>query len=168
VARTSAQPSELLTALVAKLRTDLDLGERQCYQTWEPEVPPKIQRGGDYAVSVAFGEGSFDQSLFDGGGRGQLTEDMAILVTAYSRVRLDSTDVAEQAFHETERGLFILARKIVKVFAAYDPEPAAGRTCLRELLRPVRIGRPIVDKESSLGSISLQFIASWDWDLTSA
>lgn len=157
----------MLEAITSHLRAALDLNERNCYETFDP-MSPAIPKGGDYFVTIAPGDGAFAQGEQDAN---NLTEEWIVLVTAYSRVKLDSPDHDERMLHEPRRGLFELKRKILKALVGEDPE-YKGNTFLRNLLYVTRAPRPQVlqipggSSNSGLAVISLEFGIDWDWDIT--
>jgi len=157
--------SDVVKSLVTRLRDQLSLNERQCYRTIHPLTKARTPPG-DWWVTVSAGEGYFDAPLFEGGGRNQLSEDLQVTVTGYSRVRLDSTGHDEQLLDELERGLFHIKRRLLDAVAGIDLLDADGNPFLREFLVPRSATRPEYDEAEYTGWISIVFSMQYDWELT--
>ncbi len=166
-ARVDLTQDVVLKALTSHLRDALKLNERNCYETFDP-LSPAIPKGGDYFVTVSSGDGVFPEGEQDAG---NLTEEWIVIVTAYSRIRLDSPDHDERLLHDPRRGMFELKRKILKALVGEDVL-YQGNTFLRNLLYVKRAPRPQVVQipgssgNSGLALISLEFGVDWDWNIT--
>ncbi len=165
MARSDITQTDVLTAIMLQLRSSLGLNARQCFETLEPLSPPVIPKGGDYFVSVAPGEGVF----VDGEqAAGNCTEEWSIIVTAYTRIRLDSTDHEQLLLQDTSRGLLILKAKILAALVGGDPT-SGGNPFMRDLIFAQQAERPRhgdMGKAQDIGSISIYFGVHFDWDLT--
>lgn len=119
MARVDITEAEVMEIVVDYLRTTLDLNERQCYETVSPLTPPLAPLS-EWWLSVSPGEGNFDEAMQSGGGRHQVTEEWQLLVTGYTRIRLDSTDRDMQVLREANRGLLQIKRRILWAMAQID------------------------------------------------
>lgn len=165
MARSDITQTDVLTAIVLQLRSSLALNDRQCFETLEPLEPPVIPKGGEFFVSVAPGEGVF----VDGEqAPGNCTEEWSIIVTAYTRIRLDSTDHEKSLLQDASRGLLILKAKILAALVGGDPT-SGGEPFMRDLIFAQQAERPrhgAMGKSRDIGSISIYFGVNFDWDLT--
>lgn len=165
MARIDGAQDLLIESLVARLREALGLSDSQVYQTWEP-LSPQFPAGGDFSVSVAIGDGSFDLDLWEGGGRHQTCEQATVIVTGYSRVKLDRPDHWQKILRDESRGLLVVKKKILDVCCGYDLLDSSGNSLLRNPLYPLHAYRPTYDKQASIGRVSIEFATDFDWELT--
>ena len=166
MARIDVTQDIVLTRVIERLRDQLELDARHCFETDDPDAV-QTPRSGDYWVTVYIGPGQFDVPNQIGGGAEQLTETIPVIVTAYSRVRLDPVDEGEKTFHSATRGLYVLKAKLLKALVGHDLTDSDGNTFLRQLLYATRAAVPIVDKAEGRGKIAVEFGVEWDWDLDS-
>lgn len=165
MARVDLTQSQVLQAIVAHLRDTLDLNNRNCYESLMPDAPPTLPVGGEIIVSVAPGEGQFvegEQQV------GNITEEWTIIVTAYSRIRLASTDHDFETLQDDQRGLLEMKRKVLQALCGDDPttDDEDANTFVRQLLYAIRADRPQHDRDKEIGWISIIFGVDFDWDLT--
>ena len=157
----------ILAAFVAKLRDELDLNERQCFEAYSPEQPIQIP-GGDYFVTVCPGAGQFDRSFQAGGAESQCVESFEVAVTVYTSVRLDQSAHYERYFYDAARGLASLKQAVLRALTGWDPQitvDGVPSECLRELVGPTRSTAPLYDPERHLGWRTVYFDVMIDWDL---
>ncbi len=158
MARSDATQTDVLTVIVAKLRSDLSLNERNCFVTLEPMNPPIIPKGGDFVVSVAPGEGAFvEGEQYEG----NVTEEWTIIVTAYARTRLDSTDHDQKLLQDATRGLLLIKGQILASLVGADPA-IGGDEFARDLIFAQRAERPIVTQQG-VALMSINFGVHFDW-----
>lgn len=155
----------VLARVVARLRESLGLDERHCFETDNPDKI-EVPRSGGYYVTVYIGPGQFDVANQIGGGAAQCTEAIQVVVTGYSRVRLDPVDEGMKQFHAASRGLYVLKAKILKALVGQDLADEDGNTFLRQLVYATRAAVPVIDKDKGQGKIAVEFGVEWDWDLT--
>ena len=165
--RNDVEQAAVSTSILARLRTALDLNERQVYETVSADYLPKIPKGGEFFVALSWLDGDF----IDGEQTpGNLTEETGIAVTAYTRIRLDSTDHDEALLRDATRGLFILKKQILAALSGFDLHTDSGDSFLRQLLYARRCNAPasgeITDGKVSIGLITLEFGVAFDWSLT--
>lgn len=169
MSRVDVEQADVFEAVTLHLRRALGLNDRQCYETLDP-YSPKIPKGGDYFVTVAPGEGQYDVEHQIGGGEDQLTENSVVTVTAYTRIKLDSTDHDEKLLRDARRGVFVLKRKILKALVGSDPT-IGGNEFLRQLIYARHAHAPQIleastDNRLRLACISIDFGVDFDWDLS--
>lgn len=157
----------ILTLIAERLRGVLGLGVSQCYETYEPLNPPKFPASGVY-LSVAPGDGNFDQDLFAGGGRHQLAEESSIAVTIYSPIKTDHPDRAAQALHETARGLLPWKKSVLDVLAGHLLLDGSGRQVLRNPIYPLRATAPkrLNREKGDVCFLAVIFGVDFDWALS--
>ena len=167
--RIDVTQSAILDRLVDFLRAELPLGERSCYLTINPAAVPVIPKGGDYFVTVSPGPGRFvegEQVPVN------VTEEWSITVTAFTRIKLDSTDHDKQVLLNAARGLIVLKRRLLKALVGVDLaiEADGAEGFLRNLLFAKSATRPEHGQwtggEQMLSWISVDFGVDFDWDLT--
>lgn len=164
MSRVDVTQAAVLTAVVARLRTALSLNERQCFEVLNPIDPPsKLPPSGDYFLSVAPGAGEFETGEQIAGNCTELWE---IIVTGYTRMKLDDANRDTHVLHDADRGLFRIKRDILKALVGQDLQDAEGETFLRQWTYVRSAAVPQVSRESSIAWWSIRFGISWDWDLT--
>ena len=157
----------ILALIVHRLRGVLGLGVSQCYETYEPLNPPKFAAAGVY-LSVAPGDGTFDQELFAGGGRHQVAEESSIAVTIYSPIRTDHPDRAAQALHDAARGLLPWKKTVLDTLAGHLLLDGSGNQVLRNPLYPLRSTAPkrLRREKADVCLLAVIFGVDYDWALS--
>lgn len=166
MARIDSTQDAILTAVVARLREILQLGEALCYETLEPLTDPPIPKGGEYFLTVSPGDGTFDEALQAGGGRFQVTELGSVTVTAYAKIRLDPGDRATEILHTVGRGMAHIKAAILDALVGHDLEDAAGDLLLRHPLYAMRSWRPQYNPDTGIARVAVGFGVDFDWDLS--
>ena len=151
---------------LARLRDQLALTDRQCYETLEPITTPTIPAGGDYLVTVSPGDGRFPAEYQIGGGSATCVEETSVTVTLYTRTRTDQTDHAERLFHDETRGLMVLKQKVLKALVGHVLTDIDGNELLTQHLYAMQSWRPRVDQQSNLAMTAVGFGVDYNWDLT--
>lgn len=173
--RADVDQSDVLTAVVSYLRTQLTLNETRCYEVIDPNEEPPFPISGDYWLQIALGSGQFDDSLMTGAVREQLCEWMTITVGMYTRVYLDQTGHAREMLIKAGRGIVRIKRMVLNAFAGADLT-VGGSTFGRELWRPTfcteahHVATSGVEGAANAGGIEmlrmlLTFRCGFDWDL---
>lgn len=172
MARVDITQSDVLDRIVVRLREQLDLDPRQCFESLDADSPPELPVGGDYFVGVSPGDGQFltgEQVV------GNVTELWSVVVTAYTRVHLDSANHDTAVLRDTSRGLLELKRKILKALVGEDLTTGDGDTFLRQLLYATDSRKPQIGtwqggsrprSDMSFGWVSVTFGVDFDWDIT--
>lgn len=167
MSRIDAEQSDVLDAVVTRLQTALVLGGRQCFPVARPQDVPTIPPGGDFFVTVAVGDGLFvDQEQAEG----NLTEDTDVVVSAYTRIKTDSTGHDKQLLMEEARGLLRIKRRLLAALSGQDLTTDGGDTFLRQTCHARRAAAPdlvAVGREGILcGVIRVVFGVPFDWTFT--
>lgn len=166
MSRVDVQQSIVLERIIARLRSALKLNDRQVYETLSEDFLPRIPVGGEYFVAVSLADGVFPEEEQV---PGNITEDSGVSVTAYTRIKLDSTDHAEEILRNARRGLLPIKRKILAALVGQDLMTEEGDTFLRQVLFARSCTRPQVkempDNRATIGVITIDFGVSFDWDL---
>jgi len=161
--RVDVTQDAVLNRLVEHLREALGLDKRQVYETLEPTAPPIIPKGGPYFVTVAPGAGQFvtgEQQIHN------VTEEWSVVVTGYTRIKLDSTDHDEKVLRDAKRGLLEIKRLLLKALVGQDLTTKYSEEFLRNLLYARNVTNPQHDRTKGIGWISIEFGVDFDWDLT--
>ncbi|WP_321376943.1 hypothetical protein [Trichococcus shcherbakoviae] len=163
--RIDIDQSTVLERVVAQLRSALNLGERQVYETLDTNYLPRIPTGGAFFLAVSAADSTFPEGEQT---PGNLTEDWGVFVTAYTRIKLDSTDRDEKTLRDASRGLLSIKRKILAALVGQDLTTEDGDTFLRQTLFARSCGRPEAKEMPNkvpIGVITLEFGVSFDWDV---
>jgi len=169
MARVDVTQDVVLERIVARLRSELDLNERRCYEVLDPMAPPAVPVGGEYFVSVALGDGTFVSGEQVSG---NVTEETTVTVTVYTRTALDSPDRDKYLLRESRRGLLVRKKSILAALVGYDLNTEDDDSFLRTLLEARRAEPPtIVERNTGdggvyLGVLRMEFACDFDWDLT--
>jgi len=138
-----------------------------------------IPAGGGHCVTIAAGDGSFDQSMFNGGGHSTLNEDSTVIITAMVKINIDRIPQADRALLASDRGLIkVWKLNLLKSLLIADSalgarsqawEPADGNKPLcRDQIRPLTASAPAdVPGHDGWIGFHLPFAVSFDWDLYS-
>ena len=150
--------------VVDLLRSELDLGERACYLTLDPDSPPIIPKGGKYFVTISPTSGEFTPGEQI---PGNISERSDVTVTVYTRVRLDSTDHDRRMLLHATRGLIGLQMKVLGALVGKEIVGEDGETYLRTLAHITHTTTPRFDVGRGIGSLSADVAIEYDWDLIS-
>ena len=160
---------EVLEALLRRLRSELKLNERTCFEAMNPLDPPFLPKGGDFFITVGFDSSTFPVDFQIGGGAGQLVEQCSLTVAIFTRVKSDSADHSERILRDAERGLFAIKRKVLLALIDHDLLTLEGNPFLRQTLYATSCGRPSLlaseRQPIALACLPLQFGVEYDWDL---
>ena len=169
MSRIDIKQDVVLERVVARLRDQLKMSDRQCYETLDALSPPIIPKGGQGCVAVSAGASTFvtgEQAPVN------FTEEWSVTVTVYTRMALDAADHAEKWLRAARRGMLVLKRDVLAALVGYDLEDKDGHTFLRTPLYATRAHAPVVVERSGerdrtlLGLQSIDFGVDFDWDLT--
>ena len=167
MARTDISQADALDAVVLRLQTELTLNERQCYPVARAQDVPSIPVGGNFWLTVAIGGGTFipeEQSA------GNVTEDADCIVTAYTRIRTDSTSHDRDLLLDDARGLLAIKKLILAAMCGHDLLDPEGDSFLRQLVFARNCSNPdkvnIPDATGAFGQIQITFGIMFDWSLS--
>lgn len=164
--RIDALPTVILQRIAARLRSELGLNDRQVFLTLEPTAAPTIPPGGDVCLTVALGDGRFDEANQIGGTRETLVEETSVTVTAYVRTKLDAGDHAEALLLEAARGLLVWKQRILKALDGIDLADDNDSRLLVQYLNAIQSWRPRIDGHTQIAMIAVAFTVDFNWDLT--
>lgn len=172
MARVDVTQDVVLERILAKLRSELGLNNRQCYETLDALAPPAIPKGGEWYVAISPTEGQFVEGEQ---APPNVTEEWGIIVTIYTRIALDSTDHDEELLRNASRGLLVLKRAVLRALVGRDLQLESpddtGNTFVRQLIFARTCHRPVImeregEPRAMLGMLSIEFDVHFDWDLT--
>ena len=170
MARIDIEQAEVLGYLVRHLRRSLRLDERRCFETLSPLLPEGFSPpGGDWFITVAEGGGMFP--LEDQHPQ-QCMESWSILVTVYTRVKLDRSGHDQQLMVDASRGLLRLKRQVLRAVVGEDlttdeESPDSARSeFLRSHLHVNHAQRMEYDQAAGIGWLTIELGVEYDWDLT--
>lgn len=156
----------VLERIVARLRDELGLTERTCFETLEPRSPISVPPGGGTFLTVALGAGRFDEPMQIGGAQHVCYERTSIAVTIYSRLKLDSGHHAASQLRDATRGLLAQKHAVLRALVGHDLQDLAGDSILGQWVAAVQAWPPRYDPESGLAMLAVEFATDFVWDLT--
>lgn len=167
---------DLLTAVKARLTEKVPkLTDGLCLICDEPLPPESYYPRGDFAMTLALTDGTFDKSMYDAGGANQLCESKRLIATVLRRSNIDQPGRLEHAMLDEDRGILTRYKPFVLRAILVD-DPAAdilapwqpmknGKPILRGAIMPdISQGPRQVTGGGWLG-LSLFFIVEFDWEL---
>lgn len=166
MARIDVEQSDVLAAVIARLRDTLSLSDRHCYEVARAADAPSIPPGGDYWLTVAPGPGDFAE---EEQAPGNVTESTDVIVTAYSRIKTDSTGHDHYMLVDDSRGLLKIKKLILGALCGQDLTNDSGNTFLRQTCFARRSTAPdlvrLQGSDNAFGSIQITFGVPFDWSL---
>ena len=179
MARIDIDEVGVLDAVLLRLRSQLALTDRTCRLIARPEDVPTIPAGGDYFVTVAPGPGTYVEeeqvpdvaaTQNDPARVSNITETSTITVSAYTRIKTDSTDHDDNLLRDATRGLLPIKKAILASLCGQDIATEDGDTFLREWMHAQSCSAPdlvsIPQSNATYGRIAITFGIMWDWKLT--
>jgi hypothetical protein len=169
VARIDVAQDVVLERLVERLRSALGLPEQRCYETLSPDSPPVIPPGGEYFLTVSPGPGRFVEGEQVAG---NITEVWSVVVSIFSRVRLDESGRDQETLRKAGRGLLAVKQKVLTALCGHDLQTRGNDTFLRWLLYAESCTEPrVLERQAELGplrlaNMELEFGVHFDWDIT--
>lgn len=164
MARIDIEQAEVLDAIVSRLQTVLELSERQCFPMARATDVPSVPPGGDYFVTVAPGAGVFEP---EEQAAGNITEIGEVIVSAYTRIKTDSTGHDRHLLMNDARGLLAVKKLLLEALCGHDPATEGDDTFLRQWLFAKRADAPDLVSAGAdgihCGVIRVTFGVSWDW-----
>lgn len=139
--------------------TGLGLNSNTCLISLNPNLPPKIPRGGKFFVRLCPNRSDFPLEEQD---YQQLAERMVVTVVPYVRIEIDPVDSAEVLLFEQSRGLYRAKDEIIQCLAGKMLFDQAGQPMLREHLRVTFCGEPEYDQENRIAWLTIDVNAVFD------
>ena len=151
--------------------------DKNCFVTEEPIPPETYFSQGRMVCTVCLGDGQFDEYKYDGGGANQLTEHVDLLVSVFTRTKLDQPPQATYALLDEERGMSRkLKPALLEALLVEDPDAdilipwiplnSQGQPFLRNPPFPRRSQGPRQLQGMDWLGLTLSFGVEFDWDLT--
>jgi len=167
---------DLLTAVKARLHDQIDkLAEGLVFITDEPIPPNAYFPRGEICATLAITDGMFDKGMYDSGGPNQCCEKKQLVVTIFSRVKIDQPPRLEYAMLDESRGsLTSYKRQVLRALLVDDPDAIVlqpwqplkdGQQFLRNGLVPDRCQGPRTLTGGDWLGLSIFFDVEFDWDL---
>lgn len=155
----------VLEAVVTRLKanvTELN-GDALCYVSDYPEPPENVQT--ELFAMVSPSDGQFDVDIQEGAGANDVREYAGVVVTVFSRVKLDRHGRTESLLVDSTRGMLPLKRKILRALAGQQLS-SGGNDLLVNHCFAQRASAPRYDPRINLGVMSLYFSTDFAWDLS--
>lgn len=155
----------VLSAVVTRLHAQVsELGnESVCFVSDYPYPPPNV--ASDLFATVSPVDGQFDEDIQVGAGNNSLIEYAGIVVTVFSRMKLDRAGKTESLLQDADRGLLPIKRKILKALASHRLLSGSDEL-LTSYLHALKSSAPRYDPDLKMGVMSLFFKTDFEWDLT--
>ena len=160
--RVDISQADVLTAISARLVSQLSLDAALVFEVVNPMAPPPVIPGSDTFLTVAVGAGDF---LIEEQATVQCAENADFTVTGYCKISLDDPGRESIFLKDSTRGILPLKRRILKALIGHDLV-SGSNNFLRDLLYAKRAGAPDYDPEKLVGWCSITFGVHFDWDLT--
>lgn len=153
--------AEILDAIRDQLvATVSDLREESCYVSlWIDPIKAPVS---DRMAIIVPGDGTFDYSLWDGGGRFQMTSDSVVTIALYSATQLDIMGQSEVVLFDSARGLSPEMVAIANALAGFDPVDSSGNGLLREPMSPTAFQFVATQDRARVGA-AITFRILFDW-----
>lgn len=166
MARIGGQPEDIYASVVARLLDQIPdfCKPETCYLSLDPDA--LVPSPGDLVFVVSPMSGRAKDSYYEGGGLEQLTIDGGIIVKIHSPLQLDEPHKDVALLTEQTRGLWRIARRVIRAIANSAWSPTKGAD---EITRDpcYLIGYDLGKHPRSIGSIELHFACLFDWDVLS-
>lgn len=166
MARDKCDPITLLTAVVTRLRSALNIAEAECFISLDPLA--KLRSPGDLVFVVSPLSGQFDQGMIEGGGREQVTADTGFTVTIRTYVQLDEAGHDVVALNDRDVGIMQAATDVLSALTLWEPLDASDNLLLRDMLSPsgYEIGKGSGNKNRTETYFQIAFKTVFDWGLS--
>lgn len=161
----STTQTDVLSAVVTRLRAEVTelANESTCFVSDYPYPPPNVAN--DLFATVSPVDGRFDEAQQIGAGNESVIEETGIVVTVFSRVKLDRVGKTEFLLQDATRGLLPLKRKILKALASHRLVNDDDEELLVNYMHAMQGSAPRFDPDLKLGVMSLHFKTDFEWDL---
>lgn len=155
----------VLEAVVARLKAEVSElnGESLCYVSDYIDPPENVQT--DLFAQVSPSDGQFDVDIQEGAGENDVREYAGVIVTVFSRVKLDRNGKTESLLVDATRGMLPLKRKIIRALAGRQLS-SGGSDLLVNHVFAQRASAPRYDRDLRLGVMSIFFSTDFEWDLS--
>lgn len=166
MARIDSTLEKILLATQSKLLRSIDeLRPETCVVTVVPDaaVPPVAQ---DLYCTISPTAGSFDESLFDGGGREQTALDGGLVVKVFSAIQLDQPGQDSVMLLDRSRGVLRKLHEVLGALAGYLPVDDDGNELTRNPLIPAEYS--FSHDGRRWGAVQVSFRLEFDWDLSAS
>lgn len=154
----------ILNSVRDKLLKSIDeLAPETCVITINPDAAA-LPVSQELYCTVSPTSGSFDESLFDGGGREQTSLEGGIVVKCFSMLQLDQPGQDSVMLIDRSRGVMRKLHEILAALAGFMPVSADGLdTLARNPLIPATYA--FSHDGRRWGAVEVAFRLSFDWDL---
>lgn len=156
----------VLEAVVARLRDQVQelRNESVCYVSDFPQPPQNVQH--NFYASISPTDGQFDEGEQIGAGSETLIEQTGVVVTCYSRMKLDRTGKATHLLFHEDRGLLAIKKEILAALASHRLLDSDGNELLVAYMHASQSSAPRYDPEAKMGVMALHFHTDFQWDLS--
>lgn len=168
--RIFGNPITILSAVNARLISQVSgLTAANCFIALNPDqTPAPSAAAGGFIVVVSPTSGTFDESMFAGGGGLQLTTNWGLVTKIHDTVVLDPVRKDVIFLTDTTKGILAKATAVLKALVGngdgWSPLDASNNPMTRDPLVPT--GFSIQRQEDRIGSIEIEWKVLFDWDLT--
>lgn len=155
--------ADVLTAVVARLRSELVLSESTCFLSNTPEPVETVNH--DFFITVSPADGDFDGPTFEGAAENCLIEHAVTSVTIFVRKFMDRAEHVTAMLTDAT-GVLNRKRQVLKALAGHDLKDSGGHSLLVAFVEPTKPMVPL--RGEKIGDCQLFFATPFQWDLAAA
>lgn len=166
MAWSSTKQSAVLIAIRDRLINQIaKLNDSTCFLSLRPVPPQKPGSVHNEFVTICPMDSQFNESVFEGAGAAALEENAGVIVTIFSRIKLDRNEHATQALTNATRGLLSIWKPDVLAALTEHNLTDGVSEILDNLLMPRSCQSPDTGDEGLIG-LSIYFDTDFDWELS--
>ena len=163
--------SDVLEAVRDRLRDRFDwANESTCILSLDPH-PPLTNVSHDVYATIAPEPGRYDAGAHEGGGENTTFEETGVVITIFSKVKLDRVGHADSMLTDHSRGIMRFKHDLLRAFSGHNLSRGVtsgeNNYLLINLMAPLQSAVPSNGYEEDYGFISVAFSTDFEWDLTS-
>lgn len=134
-----------------------------CYVSDYPQPPANVS--GNLFCQVSATDGEFPEDLQAGAGENNLQEYAGVVVTVWSKIKLDRTGKTEALVLDPNRGMLAIKKKILTALKPQNLVDPDGYWLLTNFLMPRSCSAPRYDEKFDGGTMALHFSTDFAWSL---
>lgn len=165
MARISTDQSTILEAVVSRITATVDQFTASTCVISEQTEPVSAYEG-NLLCCVSPMAGSFPEEWTAGGGAEQCFESSGVIVSVWSRIKLDRVNRTKSALLNEDRGLLPVKKAVLKSLCGHDLLDIHGNQLLASLMAPINSQHQRRSGEGKFIGFSISFSTDFLWNLT--